>query len=185
MTRVYIAGPGDGFEWVNLRHHDDSEYLLELGEERVANEFRPLPVDRILEDEGEIFDEADMPWMGGHFLVMRDHVREALAPIIADDVEFLPLATDDGLRLWITHTLRLVSVLDLERSEIKRFPSSGRIMRIVRHHFLPEVEEAGTAFHLAEMKRGRLYVTEQVVDAIRRAGFTGPKFTQIWDTEEC
>ena len=183
MTKVYTAGPGDGFEWVHLRHHEDRENLLELGEKRVADGFQPLPAYRILEDQGETFDEADMPWMGGHFLVMRDHVREALAPIMADDVEFLPLTTDDGLRLWITHTLRLVPVLDLERSEIKRFPSSGRIMRIVRHHFLPEVKEAGTAFHLAEMKRGHLYVTEQVVDVVRRAGFKGARFAEIWDTE--
>ena len=182
MTKFYTAGPGDGFEWVNLRDHGNWEYLLELGEERVAEGFRPLPAYRILEDEGETFDEADMPWMGGHFLVMRDHVREALLPIMADDVEFLPLATDDGLRLWITHALRLVPVLDLERAEVKRFPSSGRIMRIIRHHFLPEVDQAGTAFHLAEMRRGHLYLTEQVVDRVRRAGFTGAKFTEVWDT---
>lgn len=182
MTKVYKAGPAGGYEWVLLHNHEDTENLLQAGQERLANGFQPLPAYRILEDEGKTFKEADMPWMGGHCLVMRDHVREELEPVMADDIEFLPLKTDDGLRLWITHALNLAPVLDLERSEIKRFSSSGRIMRIVRHHFLPQVDQAGVAFHLADMQRGNLYLTEKVVDAVQRAGFTGTKFTEIWDT---
>lgn len=184
MVKIYEAGPADGCEWVHLHKHDDREYLLTLSEEPIAEGFQPLSAYRILEDEGEIFTEADMPWMMDHWLVMRDHVRKELEPVMSGDVEFLPLITDDGLRLWITHALNNLPVLDLERSEIKRFPSSGRIMRIVRHHFLPQVEQAEVAFHLEEMKRGSLYVTGKVVDAVHRAGFTGTKFTEIWDTEK-
>ena len=159
MVRIYKAGPADGYEWVHLHDHSDRENLLELDQKPVADQFQPLPAYRILEDEGEVFKEADMPWMGGHFLVLRDHVRETLEPVMSKDVEFLPLITDDDLRLWITHALQMVPGLDLQHSEVNRFPSSGRIMRIVRHHFLPTVEQAGVAFHLEEMKRGHLYVT--------------------------
>ncbi|NKB54577.1 MAG: hypothetical protein GKR97_20635 [Rhizobiaceae bacterium] len=184
MTKIYTVSPGDGFEWVFLHNHEDFEALLELGVERVSESFQPLSAYRILEDEGETFRQADLPWIGSHFLVMRDHVREILEPVMADNVEFLPLQTDDGIQLWITHTLRQVPVLDLERSELKRFASSGRIMRIVRHHFLPAVVKAGSAFHLTNMKRGNLYLSEKVVDAVLQADLTGPKFTEIWDTED-
>ena len=76
MTKIYTFGPGDGFEWVLLHEHEDRQKLLELGEQRIADGFEPLRAYRILEDEGETFHEADMPWMSGHHLVMRDHVRE-------------------------------------------------------------------------------------------------------------
>ena len=180
MTRIFKAGPQDGYEWVNLRNHDDREYLLTLGPHRIAHDPPELPAYRILEDGDERFAAADMPWMWGHGLVLRPHVREVLEPVLGPSVEFLPLQLEDGSVMWTTHALTVAAVLDCVRSELKRFPSSGRIMRIIRHEFTEDVALAGPAFHLSEMPRGSLYFTEDVVEEAIRSGFTGTRFEQVW-----
>ena len=180
MIRIFKAVPEDGYEWVNLRNPDDSEYLLTLGPQRIAHDPPELPAYRILEDDGERFAAADMPWMGGHCLVLRPHVREVLEPVFGRSVEFLPLQMEDGSAMFITHALTMAAVLDCGRSELKRFRSSGRIMRIIRHEFTEEVASAGPAFHLSEMPRGSLYYSEDVVQEVLRSGFTGTRFVEVW-----
>lgn len=182
-VKIYRAHSVSGMEWVRYHAFDDMERLVELGVEPVAEGWLAPSVSRLLEDEGIRFAPADLPWLGGHWLVARRPARDVLEPVLGATVEFLPLDCDDGTELWVTHALVRAPVLDVERSDLKRFRSGG-IMRIVRHEFLPVVAGVGPAFHLEAMRRGALYVTDAVVDAIETAGLTGVRFEEVWSSAE-
>lgn len=183
MTEIYRPRVTDGYEWVVPDHPDTTELLVGLGPEPVGSSWSAPAVRRVIEDEGQTFEPADLPWLGSHALVLRARAREVLAPVLGDDVELLPLRSTDGVELWVTHALRVEPVLDVDGSELKRFASSGRIMRIVEHRFLPSVAAAGAAFRLAEMPRGALYVTAPVVAAAAAAGLTGAHFELVWSSD--
>ncbi len=180
--RIYRIGPGEGVEWVQFPDLSFGDRMRALSWRRVADGWVPMPVRRITEDGGETFRDADMPWLGGRHMVLRESALAVLGPLLAQDVEFLPLAVDDGTPMWISHALRTLPVLDVERSEILYFRSGG-IMRIARHAFLPSVAEAGLAFHLSVMPRTGLFLREHVKAAVEEAGLSGWKFHEVWRPE--
>jgi hypothetical protein len=89
--------------------------------------------------------------------------KEIIEPIIADSVEFLPLACPERA-LWIVNVLRIVDGLDMNQSDVVRFASTGRVMTIRRHRFIPDRLDGVHIFKLPGLTRGSLYVTEDLRD---------------------
>ncbi len=177
--RIYEPRVRPGFEWVLPVRDADHEYLWRLdGTSRRAT-WRPMPVARLaVDDEGKPRAEADLPWLGGHVLVLRAHAAATLAPLLDRYGELLPLACPDA-DLWLFNVLTVVDALDEENSELIRF-DDGNILDVVRHEFRPDMAAGMAVFKVPQLLRGPLFVSDEFVEAVATAGLTGLEFIQLW-----
>lgn len=134
-----------------------------------------------VDDRGGTRKRADMPWLGSHVLVLRDEAIESVGRLIAPYGEILPLRVNDA-RLSVFSARLLPGALDEERSELVRF-GSGQIMDLKRPVFHDEIVDGVGAFKLPEMPRGDIYLTEEMVMAIRSTGQSaGTEFVLVYES---
>jgi len=181
--KVFQPQGQEGFEWIVPVNENDFEFLTTLNGTRHKNRWTPLPMRLITDDEGESFKESDFPWLGYHVPVLSDRARRVVEPLVEKDAELLPVACE-GRSLWLLNVCTIVDALDLERSEIMRFESSGRIMDIKRHVFYPDRLEGIDVFKLENMRRGSTYLSARVMRAIEAAPLVGYGFRVVWTDEE-
>lgn len=179
---VYRLAVPEGFEWAFPVDPDDFEALWTLPERRPGAAWQPVQMRLLKEDEHERpWRRAEMPWLGGHVLILRDEAIEAVGPLLAPYGELLPLTCDEA-RLVVFSAALAANVLEEDRSEIVRF-ASGRIMDIRRHAFDLGALVGNRAFKLAEFPRGDLFLTGDLVESIRETGLTGgTEFHLIYDS---
>lgn len=180
-VRIYRPTPPEGFEWALPVDDADFEVLQTLGVEPRATDLGDVEMYLLkVDDRGRAQRRASMPWLGSHVLVLRDEAIESVGPLLRSFGELVSVTSADA-RLAVFGAATLEGALDEERSEIVRF-GSGRIMDLRAPVFRPEVVTDIGAFKLAEMPRGDLYLTGDLVDAIRGTGMTaGTDFKLVHD----
>ena len=177
--RIFEPRVRPGFEWVLPVHDADHERLWSLdGTPRRAT-WRPVPVARLaVDDDGAPRAEADLPWLGGHVLVLRERAVAALGPLLERDGELLPLACEDA-DLWLFNALTVVDALDEERSELFRF-DDGAILDVTRYEFRPDVVAGPAVFKVPQLLRGPLFIGDELATAMSTAGLSGPELVELW-----
>lgn len=131
---------------------------LELDKENLRRR-RPLP-------------RGDFPCIfTGRMLAMSQRAVDTLRDLLEPVGEILP-TTCEAEPLWLYNCTRYADVLDEEHSDLQRFTSSNRIMRIKRHVWKPAVA-AETIFRLPQIHNSPIYVTDTVVERIRSARLVG------------
>lgn len=175
--RVYEPGVRPGFEWVLPVHDTDHEYLWSLDGTPRRDTWRPVAVSRLTEaDDGSPRAEADLPWLGGHVLVLRPSAVAALGPLLERHGELLPLACPDA-DLWLFNTVTVVDALDEDRSELVTF-DDGTILAVEHYEFRPEA--VAPVFKVPQLLRGPLFVSDEFASALTTAGLTGLELTERW-----
>lgn len=179
--QVYEPVVAEGFEWVQPVDESDFDRVYQLDGTPLSAGWKPIRVRRLQADEkGNAWRPADMPWLGGHALVFRDDARRAIQDVLADFGEFLELdLVDDSGQAWLFNVCTVVDALDEEASKIVRFPSTGRVMKVVQPVFRPQRIVGKHAFRLPDLRS--LFVTAEVVGAIRDAGLAGAGFKLVWE----
>ena len=179
-TRIFRPSVPQGHEWALPADNADFEAIRGLGERSPGDPWTPAPMNLIkVDDHGRPQHRSDMPWLGGHVLVLRDEAIEAVGEILRPHGELLPLICDEA-RLALFSAPVVAGVLDEARSDLVRF-GSGRIMALRAPTFRVAVLGRVGAFKLAEDPRGDLYLTDHVVEAIRSTGMTaGTHFTLVY-----
>jgi Immunity protein family (Imm11) len=133
MVVVYQPDLDERYQWaIPIEKHGY------LGIQQMINQRHGAPIGGawvparvfLLEDHegGSPLRKADMPLFTASELVVTRRAKEALEKTIGADAEMLPLLNDVE-DLWLVNAWRVVDALDEENSEVKRFASSGRIMR--------------------------------------------------------
>jgi hypothetical protein len=177
--KVCEPGCRPGFEWVLPVRDTDHEYLWSLDGTPRRSTWRPVPVARLtVEDDGTPLMAADLPWLGGHVLVLREHAVTALGPLLTRHGELLPLDCPDA-DLWLFNTLTVVDALDEERSELTRFDDGG-ILAVDRYEFRPDVVAGMAVFKVPQLLRGPLFLGDEFAAAAE--GLTGLDLTGVWQT---
>ncbi|MBM6406039.1 hypothetical protein JQN72_17520 [Phycicoccus sp. CSK15P-2] len=147
------------------------EVIRRLPERPRASEWTPIRMTLLkADDQGRPHQRADLPWLGSEVLVLRDQAIEPVGGLLQSYGDVLPLQCE-GARLALFSAQAVAGVLDEEHSDMVRF-SSGRIMALRSPAFHTAALGDRQAFKLAEMPRGDLYITEQLVEAIRATGMT-------------
>ena len=135
------------------------------------------------DERGEAHRFAYLPWLGSHVLVLRDEAIEAIGPLVAPHGQVLPLRAS-GARLAVFRPPLLAGALDEQASEFARF-SSRRIMDLRVPVFRPLVVASASTFVLAEMPRGNMYLSGELVDAILATGFSaGTEFRLVFEASD-
>ena len=164
------------FECVSLCDTKQYEILSSLDGTPCLSVWRPLKAERVKDDETQEGRASDFPWMACN-LVMRQKAVDALRDILKKSGEILPLATDDGVELYLLN-VHGVDALDEEKSSIVRYEKSGKIMLITKAVFFDNALEGVDIFRLPH-KGGQIYVSEVFVERVRTAGLVGIDFIDM------
>jgi hypothetical protein len=181
--KVYEFSVVEGYEWVRPIDDDDFESFRQFDGTPRFDRWSPVAVRLITEDErGRSFAASDFPWLGQHAPIMRPRaaacIRECVPP---EDAELLPLLCAE-VELVLLNPLQVVDALDLERSSLVRFPSSGRVMTVKSHVFRADRLSGLSVFRVPDLLRTAVFVTEPVVDAVREAKLEGVAFRLLWES---
>jgi hypothetical protein len=181
-VRVYTQYPIGEYEDVSPVNEDDLDLFDEFDGTPRAENWTPVEMEIITVDSetGATLQRADVPWFMGN-LVLRDKAIEAASPILAPLGELLPLECATA-KLVCFNATQVLDALDEDRSEIVRFPSSGRIMAIERYAFRADAIPERAAFRIPQQQTGDVYFTEPVVEDLRSLGLTGLDFKLVWDS---
>jgi hypothetical protein len=175
---IYEPLVAEGYEWINCCDDADYEVFWSFDGSPRAPGWKPVKVRRVRADDRQAFNPSDFPWLGAHALIMRRKPVEALRKMLASGGEVLPLATDDGTDLSVLNVTRVLDAIDEQRSDILRFPGSGRIMRIQSIAFLEPIVRGVDIFRLPH-RASPTYVSERFVKAVQDAGLRGLEFNQV------
>jgi len=140
----------------------------------------PAPVELLDRDHGRRLVAVDIPAVITGSFALNARARDVLIDVVGHDAELLPLACEQE-ELWLLNPLHITDALDEKRSELARYPSSGRIMDIVKPVF--DRKKLGAHSYFLTRQKEYLYVTDVVVRAIQEAKLTGVEFTALWSDE--
>lgn len=178
---IYEPFLADDYECLNLRDGRDYETFNAFNGEPRAATWVPIRVRRVRPDKKMGFKASDFPWLCEHVLVFRERARDALRDVLDAHGETLPLATSDGVALFAFNA-RVVDALDEPRSDIVRFPSSGRIMSLRKPAFVGERIEGLDMFRTT-MRRSPTYLSDRFVARVAAHGLVGLTFKPVWPWE--
>lgn len=146
----------------------------------VAGSWAPPRVEVLVDKEGADRPPGDFPSLGGYAPVFSRRAADVLRDVLEDAGELLPLDSPDGTYVVLNVT-RVLDALDEDRSEVRRFKSTGRIMNIDRYQLIPDrIGDAGI-FKLGQIPRMYTFVTDRFVRRVLDAGLEGFDFSRkVW-----
>jgi hypothetical protein len=176
-----IESQGEDDEFINTVNIDTID-LVSLLEARspISSDWTPIRVRRVHPTSNRRKPvKVDMPFYGTHVLFLRPRAVDALGTMLLKYGEILRVQDEGGDELYLYHAFNFVDALDIENSTIERF-STGRIMRIERHVFLPETVEGVDVFRIPQMRASPIFVSDLFADLVSRSGLTGTEFELVW-----
>ncbi len=180
--KTYVFEVQEGFEWVVPKDPADFDVFGRFDGSSKAVGWKPITVELVHKDEkGRRLLESDIPWLGKDAPVMRQGAWSALQAELDGYGEFLSLRNYEA-ELRVFNTTRVVDALDEERSELIRFPDDGRIMKVKRYVFRPEMVAGLYAFKVPQMLPGPMFVSTDVVEAAHKAALRGVGFSVVWES---
>ena len=86
-------------------------------------------------------------------------------------------------QLFVLNVTEIRDCLDREKSKLKLFSNSGRIMRIEKYAFHREMLSNAFIFKIPEEVHAHPYVTDGFKNLIEQNGIKGFKFVLVWQDE--
>ena len=115
-------------------------------------------------------------------VVVNERCFNIIKPYIQDAAQILS-AKSKKQKLFVLNVTAVRDCLDYENSKLKRFSSSGRIMRIEEYVFHKELLENVFIFKIPEEVHTHPYVTDDFKNLIEQNGIKGFKFVLVWQDE--
>ena len=166
----YLLQPVDQGDWMLLGKMTDIGFSwpdrlppLELVSETVSDTGKSI-----------VFEKTDFTWLGSHTIAGLAKALDLLAPLLHPGVSEIR-QLDHGMSMLATGAV--VGALDLERSEVVRYPSSGRVRSVLRFAF---DSEAIAGLHVFRIEQSSsIIVSEFLRDAVVESGLTGLGFSSL------
>ncbi len=177
-----------------LRAHVNHYRTLVSAQEKILEQYRAFDGTPLARDvspmQVEPIEQSGLPWsdfpgLTSHIPIFSPRAVTALHDLLVDNGQFVPLGCALCPEPFQTFNVtRTVDALDVERSEVKRYRSSGRIMRVLRYRF-HEGRLAGlTIFKIPEEPLKTVFVNRDFVRRVKDARLTGFRFQLAFTTEE-
>jgi hypothetical protein len=182
MTIYLLRPDSDHFQWLTMANERDFAFEVEIKGELLGTKWKPVCVIPLVEEGMPTDDLGDYPTLG-ITPTFSCRATDALRPLLERAGELLPLISDAG-EFYVYNVTKVVDALDETQSVFTRFQSTGRVMKIDRYVFKPDMLSGLTIFKVPQAPKGRPLVTQLFVDAVTRAGLSGFDFEHLWRPEQ-
>lgn len=169
----------EGHQFVRSTSVEATAALKGLDGRPQREHWRPVQVALVEEDLGVDLLPSDISSLGVVPLVVNATAATELEEFWTKNGELLTLLEKGGACLFAFNS-QAVDALDEVASDLVRFKSSGRIMRVRKPAFHPEKLVEIDLFHLPGSPSS-LYVSQRFVDAVHRSGLRGVVFEKCWE----
>lgn len=148
--------------------------------------FNGIPVEERNFDKiypSEYKDEVDKP-IGDVFsvqissFILNEKSYRVLYPYIKNEVQIFKIKSEDE-NLYVVNVTNIIDCLDYDKSEFKRFTSSGRIMEVTKYAFKERLLKNAFIFKLPEFSNNLNYVTEDFKKVVEENNIKGFKFEEL------
>jgi hypothetical protein len=178
--KIFLSIAEEGYELAHPAPPWTFEEIQSEIDGRRHPHWSPIRMRLIKHDEhGHHWAPADAPWFGSDVLVLKPRAAEAARAVVDRQAELLRAETDEG-PLFLVNPLRVLDALDERASTVTRLSSSGRIIDIQKHVFLPEKVGDAIVFKITSLRVSRTYVCEPFVERWNAEGFKGLRFKEAW-----
>lgn len=133
-------------------------------------------------EELESIRKGDMPCLFGSIPVFSFRAVEGLREYLDNSAEILPISYDKG-EYFIINVTNVIDCVDYEKAEVKRFKSSGKIMRFIKYAFKHEAIKNEHIFKISEFSKSAVFVSDDFKNDILNHGLEGFLFSEVWDSE--
>lgn len=110
--------------------------------------------------------------------ILNEYAFNILKPYLKGHAQIFRLKHRDGV-LYVINVTDVIDCLDYDKSEIKRFPSSGRVMKVIKYAFHRSRLKNTTIFKLPEFVKTTCYVTEEFKKVTEENNIKGFKFEEL------
>lgn len=171
--KIWLMVTTDRCTRVEMENHDEYSNSIDPYFKGINKEW--LPVKLVTRRKGNKSDCAEFTW--GYPVFMRT-AKEVLAPIIGQDVEFLPVIHEEH-ELFLVKVNRVQDIVDMS-NPVERRINYGFFSDFVHIH--PEkVEEDAHIFRVPQ-RTSYVYVSDFFKQAVETNKLKGFQFIEIWDT---
>jgi hypothetical protein len=182
MSAIYETLNAKGYEIINTVHgYDDDEVLRNLYGASRKHDWKPILVRRCRPSPREAFKAADLPHWGS-VLIMRRKAVDALQDILDAHGEVLPLATEDGVELFVFNPRFVIDAIDTERSSYTRIPNTTGIICMHKYEFIEEKIRDIDIFRVPFGYR-QPYFSDRFVERVKKAKLKGTEFIRLWSND--
>jgi hypothetical protein len=174
MQVAVLRSDSDNYQTVALV--DDSQWaeLIEMFDgSPMAASWKPVEIEVLYKGERS---QSDFPEFSG-LAVFSARAADVLRDVLEPHGELLELNCTNG-DYYVYNVTNVVDALDEDASEVKRFRSSGRIMRVISYEFKPDALGA-PVFKLPQLVKSYVFVTDEFVRRAEEAGLNGFDFSDV------
>jgi hypothetical protein len=169
-----------GYEYINCVTYDDIRILADFDGSSRKEGWKPPRVVRDRATKRSSCKPADLPFGSGGFYMRRSGL-DALRDVLEKHGEILPLATDDGVELWVHNVMVVIDALDKERSILE--PIEGTDIVKLRDPVFIESSIGDAEIFMLATKPHRVYYTDRFVKRVKAAKLKGTDFFKRWSSE--
>ncbi len=178
---VFESRLANGYEMITCKSYDDIRILADLDGSPRKGDWTPPHVQRDRPTRRSGNKPADLPCRV-NTLIMRRPAMEALRDVLEAYGEILPLATDDGVELFVHNVLGVREALDMERSDIEHVPETT-IFFIRTPAFIESAIGDAEMFRVP-IETNRVFYTDRFVERVKAAKLKGTDFVKKWSSTE-
>ena len=106
---------------------------------------------------------------------------EPLRDVLEKHGEILPLATEDGVEMWVHNPMVVIDALDKHRSILE--PLGETDLVTLRDPVFIESSIGDAEIFMLPMKMRYVYYTERFVARVKAAKLKGTNFIKVWSSE--
>jgi len=173
----------DGDRYQNLVFESENDWAtVRRFDGRSLSTSWTAPIVEIFRDDkhNRNLPPSDFPALVPGVPVFSLRALNVLKDVLEKNGETLQLSCSEG-EYYAFNVTTFIDALDESNSEIERFESSGRIMRVLRYAFFGNRLGGATIFKIPQFPRSEVYVTDQFCKMVMDNGLVGFKFVKIWD----
>lgn len=128
-------------------------------------------------------DEIDKP-IGDVFsveissFILNEKSYKVLYPYLKNHSQIFKIKSDNKI-FYVVNVIDIIDCLNYDKSELKYFSSSGRVMDVQKYVFKTEKLKNATIFKLPEFPKSISYVTEEFKKAVEENNIKGFKFKEL------
>lgn len=124
---------------------------------------------------------SEFPYLTAGVPVFTPVALAALEDLLKPHGELLPLQSQDGA-FYAYNVTAVVDALDISQSDIKFMEDCSRIVIVNRYAFRQDQLTGIPIFKVPQLRKGRVFVTDEFVQRVNDQGLTGFRFRHLWSS---
>lgn len=174
-----ISVSNDNYEQFYLLHKKDYKVFIDegfVGEKMSQKLPSAIEIEKVYDGK-----KSDNPYLSPGVLVVSDRAKKLLVPHLKENlVELIPLKQQNDY-YYAINVLNMLDALDYKNSKIVKF-SDGKIMDFKKFSFHEHMVKNQIIFKIPELKRTKIFVTDEFIRLINNSDLVGFNFKLVWSS---